>query len=143
VMQNKEIQKLLANPFLDAGFWTGLLSACLKEAVDPGFASFVKVLHRNRRLLVIPAIQTLFHQYKLAKQGCLAMTIRSAEPISPEQQVKLKGALEQKYQHPLELQYEVQPSLIGGLQLVMGDQILDGSLQKRFERMRDTLMVST
>ncbi|MES2212219.1 MAG: F0F1 ATP synthase subunit delta [Pseudomonadota bacterium] len=141
IMHDPQIQKLLANPFLDAEFWVGLLSQALKEPASDAFTRFIEVLHRYRRLATIPAIQQLFHEYVLEKEGRVAITIRSAQSLSTEQQVALKAALEKQLKCGLELTYETNPLLMAGIQLVRGNHILDGSLLKRLEQISDYLKV--
>ena len=63
----------------------------------------------------------------------------SAFPIEPSALADLSAVLEKRFARPLNLQVQVQPELIGGIRVVVGDEVLDTSVKARLEQMKVAL----
>jgi len=64
---------------------------------------------------------------------------RVAVPLRPDEERALRQRLEQYFGHPVELEIEVTPSIIGGVWVRVGDTVIDGSIQGRLETLRQHL----
>lgn len=74
-----------------------------------------------------------------ATSSALAVKVGSAVPLTKDEQTSLRKKLEARFQQPLELLFEVEPSLLGGVVIRAGDQVLDGSVKGRLETLRQSL----
>ena len=88
---------------------------------------------------VLPEIAEQFRALKNAQQGTFDAHVFSAFPIEPAALADLSGVLEKRFGRKLNLQVELQPELIGGIRVVVGDEVLDTSVKARLEQMKVAL----
>lgn len=63
--------------------------------------------------------------------------VRSAVPLSDDQQARLAAALEKQLGHPVQVRVIVDPSVVGGLITQIGDTVIDGSIRTRLAQLRE------
>jgi F-type H+-transporting ATPase subunit delta len=117
-----------------------LLSAVkspLKESAEA--KNLVQMLVLNHRLQLLPAIHAQFETLKNAKDGAADALIVSAFPIEGAQLNDLVASLEQKFKRKLKPSVEVDKSLIGGVRITVGDEVLDSSVRARLASMQAAL----
>jgi F-type H+-transporting ATPase subunit delta len=93
----------------------------------------------NGRLSALPEIATQFQALVDAKSGSSQATIESAFPIDASQLADVKAAMERRFGKKLEAHVVVKPELIGGVRVVVGDEVLDTSIRARLEQMKAAL----
>jgi F-type H+-transporting ATPase subunit delta len=117
-----------------------LLSAVkspLKESAEA--KNLVQMLVLNHRLQLLPAIHAQFETLMNAKDGAADALIVSAFPIEGAQLNDLVASLEQKFKRKLKPTVEVDKSLIGGVRITVGDEVLDSSVRARLASMQAAL----
>jgi len=92
-------------------------------------ASFVKVLAENGRLALLPVISEQFDTLKASAEGTLEATITSAQEMAQGQIDDLVAGLRAKFNRAVNVQVAVDPELIGGAVITIGDQVIDGSVK--------------
>jgi len=101
--------------------------ALLRQAVlDTGGHSLGRRLERISRLAA-------------ARRERLVAVVRVARPLDPDQAVRLRGALHATYGRDVQLQVDLDPDVLGGVVVTVGEQILDGSVARRIEQVRARL----
>jgi len=80
-----------------------------------------------------------FHVLANAAAGVADAQIFSAYPIEPAQLAEVMVSLEKRFGRKLEAHVALEPSLIGGIRVVVGDEVLDTSIKARLERMKVAL----
>ncbi|MGH8777702.1 F0F1 ATP synthase subunit delta [Paraburkholderia sp.] len=119
-----------------------LLSAVKSPLKDNAQAkSLVQMLVDNHRLQLLPEIATQFEALKNAREGAADATIVSAFPLEGTQLNDLVASLERRFQCKLKPTVEVDPSLIGGVRVTVGDEVLDASVRARLASMQTALTV--
>ena len=103
--------------------------------LDGAGRNFVQVLLDNDRLGVVPSIRALFEDLKREQEGILEAQITSAFALDDEQQSRLVRRLESKYQRKVSAQVSVDPQLIGGVKIVVGDKVLDATVRGKLDAM--------
>ena len=98
-------------------------------------ANFVKVLAENGRLSLLPVIAEQFETLKAAAESTLEATITSAQEMAQSQIDDLVAGLRAKFNRAVNVQVAVDPELIGGAVIAVGDQVIDGSVKGRLQRM--------
>ena len=93
----------------------------------------------NGRLAALPEIATQFQALVDARTGVSQATIESAFPIDANQVADVKAAMERRFARKLETSVVVVPELIGGVRVVVGDEVLDTSIRARLEQMKAAL----
>ncbi|MDP4013596.1 MAG: F0F1 ATP synthase subunit delta [Candidatus Nanopelagicales bacterium] len=95
--------------------------------------SFVAAHLRGRRLgQAIDALTAAAAH----RRGKLVAVVTSARPLTGEQGSRLAAALERIYSHPVVVNVQIRPSLVGGLSVQIGDEVIDGSIATRLENAR-------
>lgn len=74
-----------------------------------------------------------------AAEGALVAQVRVAMPLSPEESSALQRALERYAKRPVALEVQIDPEIIGGVWVRLGDVVIDGSLRARLESLRQHL----
>ncbi|HLG92471.1 MAG TPA: F0F1 ATP synthase subunit delta, partial [Acidimicrobiales bacterium] len=74
-----------------------------------------------------------------AERNLRVAQVRSARPLDPDQQRRLAGALSRRVDRPVELRVTLDPSLIGGVVVLVGDIVVDASLRRRLDQLRQAL----
>ena len=117
-----------------------LLSAVKSPLKDSAEAkNLVQMLVANHRLGLLPQIHAQFESLKNAKEGAADALIVSAFPLEGAQLNDLIGGLEQKFKRKLKPTVEVDKSLIGGVRVTVGDEVLDSSVRARLASMQAAL----
>lgn len=133
---NGDLQLTLASPSLPAGTKRAILTDLLdgratQTTID--LLSYITAHLRGRR--IDASIEDLT---KLAaeRRGRLLAVVRSARELSAPQLDRLASALEGIYSQPIAINIEVEPALLGGLTVQIGDDVIDGSIANRLENAR-------
>jgi F-type H+-transporting ATPase subunit delta len=120
----------------------GLVKLILDLAgkLSPEQQNFVRVLADNERLLVLPEIRDLFVQLKNEHEGVLEADIASAFPLDDATLAALKTDLEARFKARLNVRVALDPELIGGVRIAVGDEVIDASVRGKLANMAAALM---
>jgi F-type H+-transporting ATPase subunit delta len=97
--------------------------------------NFLELLAHNGRLPLLPEIAVQYEELRAEAERIADVEVSSAQALSPEQSVALKGALERRLGRAVRLHESVDPALLGGAVVRFGDFVVDGSLRRRVERL--------
>lgn len=134
-----EVKELAANPRLTDTQISETFLSVLKSSVSPEAKNFVNTLVENARLALLPEIAEQFQLLKNAQQGSADAEIVSAFPMDGAQVADLVASLEKKFGRKLNPSVNVDPSLIGGVRVVVGDEVLDSSVRAKLQQMQTVL----
>ncbi len=119
-----------------------LLDGLLTESADPLVRNLLYTLTQRHDLDLLPAIITaLQDRICRSESGPLETEVVSAVPLSPEQRQAVVTALQQQHGANLDIHYRVDPSILGGLVVRVGDRLMDTSLATRLAAMKQALGV--
>lgn len=135
---NAEVAACVANPGLTAAQKADLVKS-LAGATDADTASFIQVLAEADRLSLLPEIADFFETLKAAEEGVRDALIHSAFPMDEAQAKAILPALEKHFGGRLKPEIQVDPGLIGGVRVVVGDRVFDDSVRGRLDAMAATL----
>lgn len=139
VAEHPEVREILSVPGLSNQQRYELFTGLMKTPLSDKARNFLELLIDNGRILVLPSVAEQFEVLKHQLEGSELAHITSAYELNPEQLKDLLSALEKKFGLKLEPEVTVDASLIGGVRVMVGDQVLDTSVQAQLARMRDTL----
>lgn len=139
VAANPDFQSLANNPKLSAQQVAETMLALLKSPVGAEAKNFVGMLAENGRLSLLPEIGAQFQALKNAQEGAADASISSAFALSDAQVGDLIAALEKKFGRKLNPSVTVDQDLIGGVRVVVGDEVLDTSVRARLQQMQAAL----
>ncbi|MDP9431728.1 MAG: F0F1 ATP synthase subunit delta [Actinomycetota bacterium] len=133
------LQSALTDPGANHERRVQLVRSLLDGKAQPQTARVLEFLvadPRGRPLQV--AIEQLA-QLAAQRRAHLIAVVRSAVALSPQQQSRLAASLAGIYGRPVRLQMEVDPSVLGGMDVRVGDELVDGTVASRLAAARRTL----
>jgi ATP synthase F1 delta subunit len=89
---------------------------------------------------MLPAVAAHFGRLLDESRGIVAATVSSAAPLDEDEEAAIRSRVEARTGREVRLTSEVDPELIGGLVVRVGDQWIDASVRGRLERLRDQLV---
>jgi len=101
--------------------------------------NFVQMLVQNRRLGLIVQICDMFEALRREQEGVMEATVVSALPLTDGQLQPLVASLEKKYGRKITAKVELDPQLIGGLKIMVGDKVIDATVRGRLDAMAAAL----
>lgn len=137
IVIDARMQALIADPNTPAERVAELIAS----VTDVGEAgkNLLAVLASNDRLRLLPEIAMQFEVLKAEAEGKLEATIVSAQEMSDAQKADLMAALKARFGRDVEATVEIDPNLIGGAVITVGDQVIDGSVKGRLQKMAAAL----
>jgi len=143
LIQVESVRAALADPRLsDAQRAETLFALLEKSSTVPAPANtcnLIDLLIANDRILALAQIAEQFEALKNAQAGSALAEITSAFALDDAQVGELVAGLEKKFGLKLKPVVTVDPALIGGVRVAVGDQVLDTSVRARLTQLRDTL----
>lgn len=135
IVSDAQAARLIADPAVPAGRVAGLIIEVAGGDLGERGGNFVKVLAENDRLSLLPEISAQFEMLKANVEGTLEATITSAQVLTQAQLDDLVAGLKAKFNRAVNVRVAVDPELIGGAVIAIGDQVIDGSVKGRLQRM--------
>ena len=139
VAADPEVSQAIADPNVAAPQLVDLFRSACGKAADAELANFIQLLSDNNRLALLPEIGALYESYKQAEEGTKQAEIVSAFPINASQVKALVPQLAAVFKSKLEASVSVDPELIGGIKVIVGDQMLDASVRGKLDAMATAL----
>ena len=116
-----------------------LIGSVLKAPLSASAKNLLQLALENDRLAALPEVATQFQALVNERSGVSDAVVYSAYPIEPAQLADVKATLEKRFARKLNATVVVQPDLIGGIRVVVGDEVLDTSVKARLEQMKVAL----
>ena len=134
-----KVKQLLTAPGLTAAQKSAAFADVCGSELSDKFKNFVSVLADNKRLALLPFIQTLFLDLKSQLEKAINVEVTTAFEISAEAQSKLVIALTKKLDRVVTLESNIDKSLIGGAVIRAGDTVIDGSVKGRLAKLAEAM----
>jgi len=116
-----------------------LVTGVAKSTLNDQARNFLRTVIENGRLSVLPEIALQFRTLVNAKSGSSDAVVYSAFAIDDAALAEVAATLEKRFGRKLNVTVELQPELIGGIRVVVGDEVLDTSVKARLEQMKVAL----
>jgi F-type H+-transporting ATPase subunit delta len=139
VVTDPAMAKALDNPKFTAGDKKSLILSVCADKLDAVGRRFVEVLVDADRVAVLPQIAALFDDRKNEAEGVAIAQIDTAFPLTDAQLAELKGALEKRFGKKIEATVNVDPELVGGARITVGDTVIDASVRAQLQSMASQL----
>ena len=133
-----QLQSALTDNFLPVERRQTVVSELL-GSTSPVTANLVSMLVGAGRAKDIPAVASAFLSRAASEQGRVSGEVRTAHPLSLEQQAALTTAIEKSTGKKVVLTFLVDPSVLGGVVTTIGDTVIDGSIRNRLEQLKAAL----
>jgi F-type H+-transporting ATPase subunit delta len=137
--EHADLQAFASNPNVTHAELADTIAALVKSPLTGEAKNFIAMLIENRRMTLLPEIGAQFMVLKNAQEGAADADIHSAFEMSQAQVAELMASLEKKFGRKLNPSVTVDPALIGGVRVVVGDEVLDTSVRARLQQMHVAL----
>jgi len=137
--RDEQMRSALGNPKVSAKQKKELLAAVAGERVSPELSNLLSILVDNHREVLVGSIHTQFEELKNEHEKVLRARITSAQPLTDAQRTDIVGALERRYGKKVEAELEVDPQLLGGARVQVGDQVTNASVRDALAQMAAAL----
>jgi F-type H+-transporting ATPase subunit delta len=139
VAANPQLQQFADDPKVEPAQVIEVMSSVAGGALGEAAKNLLTTVLDNGRLAALPEIAAQFHALVNASSGVSDAVVYSAFAIEPAQLADVIPALEQRFKRKLNARVVIDPELIGGIRVVVGDEVLDTSVKARLEQMRVAL----
>jgi F-type H+-transporting ATPase subunit delta len=135
-----ELAALSNNPKVSADDLSKLLSGMVKTNLDGQVASFLNLLNQNHRLAALPEIAHQFEAMKNKSESAAEVNITSAFPLEGSALTDLLSSLKKRFGgKELRPTIQIDPELIGGVRIQVGDEVMDSSVKAQLAQMQISL----
>jgi len=138
IAQDPRIQDLVGNPRVGPEQLAQVFFDVAGGLTDAQ-KNFVRTLIDNERVLVLPEIHELYLRLKHRHERVKQAHVTSAFPLDERTLNQLVAALEPRFKCKLEATVSVDPELIGGVRIAVGDEVIDASVRGKLEIMAAAL----
>lgn len=139
VAADARLREFAANPKVSAEQVFDLVGSVVKAPLSGAAQNLLRTMIDNDRLAALPDVAHQFQQLVNAQSGVSQAVIQSAYAIDPAQLGEVVASLEKRFGRKLDASVVVEPELIGGIRVVVGDEVLDTSVKARLEQMKTAL----
>ena len=139
IAEDAQLLQFAANPKATVDQVFDLISAVVPTALPAHAQNFLRTVIGNGRLSVLPQIALQFRALKNAQSGSSDALVYSAFPMDTAALAEVAVMLEKRFGRKLNASVVLEPELIGGIRVVVGDEVLDTSVKARLEQMKVAL----
>ena len=140
VLGDDSIKAIVLNDSFDNEYKVSLLTDVFKESFDENFIRFISLLAENNRLLVIDEIVDLYSNYFKEEQNLKTAKIDTAFELSPDQLDAIKLVLEKRFNKKIEIEQNLDSTLLAGAVVRIDDLVIDGSLREQLRKLESQLI---
>lgn len=142
LVDNEDLRRQLANPRVGRGAKRAVLTALLGDAVCDALRCTVLLMTDNGRAGLLPLLQPAYERIAMASEGRAVAMVTSAAPLDEATRTELAAKLTAVTGQQITLQESVDESLLGGLRVIIGSRMIDGSLKRRLEMLQHKLLTA-
>lgn len=137
IAESEDFERFLRSPVISAAEKTAAIDALIKDGLATGqVANFLRLVARNRRLFALSAMISEFKALAAKARGEIRAEVVSATALTSKQEEALAAEIKRKLGKTVSLSSRVDESLIGGLIVKVGSQMIDSSLKTKLTAMR-------
>jgi F-type H+-transporting ATPase subunit delta len=133
------MRSALSNPKVSAQQKKDLLAAVGGERLGMELKNLVAILVDNHREVLLGDIAEQFDELKRGHERVIRARITSAHPLDEAQRAEIVSALEKRYGRKIEAELDVDPQLLGGARVQVGDQVINASVRDALAQMAAAL----
>ena len=142
VLRDKNLNLYLSNPAVSKDKGKKFVLSLLPENFNQSLKNFFELLVDNSRVVFFEEILQQFHNLENEHNKKLEAKILSAFELLDNQKDSIKERLEKKFNKKVVLSCIVDKTLIGGVTISIGDYVIDGSIKRNLEILKNSVLVN-
>ncbi|GIR49912.1 MAG: ATP synthase subunit delta [Burkholderiaceae bacterium] len=142
VLRDKNLNLYLSNPAVSKDKGKKFVLSFLPENFNQSLKNFFELLVDNSRVVFFEEILQQFHNLENEHNKKLEAKILSAFELLDNQKDSIKERLEKKFNKKVVLSCIVDKTLIGGVTIIIGDYVVDGSIKRNLEILKNSILVN-
>lgn len=139
IAEDSRTSRLLNNPQISPEMLLSLFEDLLKTQLNAERRNLLQLLAQNKRLSILPIISDTFDDLYATLKKISQVKIVTATKLTNEYEQKLAAALSKRTGRAVTLESEVNPSILGGAVIHIGDRVIDGSIRGKLTRLYQSL----
>ncbi|QDL39356.1 F0F1 ATP synthase subunit delta [Rhodoferax sediminis] len=139
IAANPQLLQFADNPTVTASQVFDVISGVARSTLPDAARNFLRAVIENGRLTALPEMADQFRALKNAQSGSSDAIVYSPFPMDSAALADVAATLEKRFGRKLNVKVEQEPALIGGIRVVVGDEVLDTSVKARLEQMKVAL----
>ena len=141
IEKKKDFKNFILSPFYSSHQKKEVLSQILEKIpFSEKSKRFFFLLIEKNRLLLLEEIKELIQIYWNEKKNIHTFEVTSAYPLTEEQKERLKKKLKRIVKTEVDIKFQIDPSLIGGLRIKKGDILYDGSIKGNLLKLKEKIL---
>ena len=134
-----DLRTLMSSPGVRAEEKIEVLDRLVKRSWSELVRSFIRMVIALGRVDYAPGIVDAFRAAWDKDQGRLRVVVRSARRLPASVLTQLRTRLARREQKTIELETEIRPEILGGLQIGLDHRVIDGSVRRQIDELRERL----
>jgi F-type H+-transporting ATPase subunit delta len=140
VRTDPTLRHFLESPRVSAAQKNEVLSKALGDRIPRLFLNFLRMLVRNRRQMLLPEIATEYRALLDQAEGRVHAAVTVAKPVSEAEIGTISEQLSRVLGRSVIPEIRVNPGIIGGVVVRVGDTVMDGSIRRRLQTLRGKML---
>lgn len=137
---NADFHEVIKHPQISTTKKKKLFTNVFKDNIDEELLSFLLILIEKDRILYLKEKLNEMEKIHLERNNTVIAKVKSVIPLTKNQVNKLKGNLEKKYDKNIILEQEIDKSIIGGLYVRVGNDVIDGTIKLKLDEMKALML---
>jgi F-type H+-transporting ATPase subunit delta len=140
VLGTPEVARIVGSKHVPLANREALIRRALGTRVQPQVLNLIRLFVRRDKLDLLPAVAAEFKALLNRRQGIVPAVVTSASPLTAAEDAAVRLKVARIAGAQVDLSTRVDPALIGGLTVRIGDRLIDASVRGRLERLREDLL---
>lgn len=140
IKENDYLQEVIKHPRISTLKKKEIFKTIFSGKISDDVLSFLLVLIDKDRILYLDKKITEMEKIKLEKSNIMIAEVKSALPLTGEEKENIKNLLHKKYSKDIIIKDSIDKSVIGGVYIKIGDDIIDGTLKNKINMMKELIL---
>lgn len=136
----REILQLISGEYLPRDKMKALIDKAFTGRSEPLFINFLQVLNDHERLNILRAVAAMYREARDKHLNRVRLQVRTAVPLTEKERADLAAMARERFHLEPILVESVDPDLLGGLQVQIGDRLVDLSVRRRLETIKNQMI---
>jgi F-type H+-transporting ATPase subunit delta len=140
MQRDRTLRLFLESPRVSASDKNRIINKAFEGQLPPQFIRFLQALVNHRRQMLLPEIAHAYHDLVDQVEGRLHASVTVAEEPGEKDRQSISSQLSRAYGKEVVPHFTVNPAILGGLVVRVGDTVLDGSVRRRLAMLRQRML---